>query len=81
MGCDDPHMIEYGNTVEQGSGAAGGAGGNGGAGINGGPDDMGAAAVNFVNDSVDKISALPPEMLVLLAVVVLAGLIFLKRAF
>lgn len=42
---------------------------------------MGAAAVRWINDSIDTVAALPPEMLVLLAVVVLAGLVLLKRAF
>ena len=65
-------MVEYGNAVDQGTRAAGG-GGSGGA-------DLGAGAVNFVNDTVRQVSALPPEMLLLLAVVVLAGLYVLKRA-
>lgn len=69
-------MVEYGNATEQGSGQLGG-----GTSVNGGPGDMGAAAVRWVGDSVDTIAALPPETLLLLAVIVLAGLFVLKRAF
>ena len=36
---------------------------------------------DFVNDTVHQVQALPPEMLLLLAVVILAGLYVLKRAF
>ena len=67
-------MIEYGHATEQGSGQLGGSPGGGGG-------DMGGAAVRWINDSIDTVAALPPEMLVLLAVVVLAGLFVLKRAF
>ena len=68
-------MIEYGHATEQGSGQLGGDRAMAGGG------DVGAAAVRWVHESVDTISALPAETLVLLAVVVLAGLIVLKRAF
>jgi hypothetical protein len=68
-------MVEYGNAVDQGSGAVGGGDrvGSGGA-------DLGAGAVNFVNDTVHNVQALPPEMLLLLVVVIFAGLYVLKRA-
>jgi hypothetical protein len=69
-------MIEYGHATEQGSGQLGGGGA-----VGGGGGDVGAAAMRWVNESVDTISALPPETLLLLAIVVLAGPIFLKRAF
>ena len=46
-----------------------------------GGTDVGAGAVNFVSHTVDQVAALPPGMLLLLAVVILAGLYFLKRAF
>jgi hypothetical protein len=36
--------------------------------------------VNFVNNAVDQVAALPPGMLLLLAVVILGGLYFLRRA-
>ena len=48
--------------------------------MGGGGADLGAGAVNFVNDTVHNVQALPPEMLLLLAVVILGGLYFLKRA-
>ena len=70
-------MVEYGNADDQGSRAAGGGGGSS---VGGGGADLGAGAVNFVNDTVHNVQALPPEMLVLLAVVILAGLYVLKRA-
>ena len=68
-------MVEYGNAVDQGSKAAGQ-----GSGVGGGGTDLGAGAVNFVNDTVHQVSALPPEMLLLLAVLILAGLYVLRRA-
>ena len=68
-------MIEYGHATEQGSGQLGGGGSLAGGG------DMGGAAVRWINDSIDTVAALPPEMLLLLGIVVLAGLFVLKRAF
>lgn len=68
-------MVEYGNGVGQVSGVGGGGGQPGGSG------DVGAQAFELVTNTVDRIAALPPEMLVLLAVVILAGLVVLKRAF
>ena len=68
-------MVEYGNAVDQGSRAVGG----GGNGVGSGGADLGAGAVNFVNDTVHQVSALPPGMLLLLAVVTLAGLYFLSK--
>jgi hypothetical protein len=74
-------MVEYGHGVGQVSGQSGG-GGGGGTGLgNGGPTDIGASVSGFISDSVDRIAALPPEMLLLLVVLVFAGLIVLKRAF
>lgn len=67
-------MIEYGHATEQGSGQLGGGGSPGGG-------DMGGAAVRWINESIDTVAALPPEMLLLLGVVVLVGLFVLKRAF
>jgi hypothetical protein len=78
MWCDDQRMLEYGQGVDQSTGHAGGQG----SGLGGGtPDDLGGAAVSFVTDGVDSIAALPPEMLLLLAVLILASLYVLKRAF
>ena len=68
-------MVEYGNALDQGSKAAGqGSGGGSGGG------DLGAGAMNFVNNTIDQVAALPPGMLLLLAVVTLAGLYVLRRA-
>jgi hypothetical protein len=68
-------MVEYGNGVGQVAGGSGGKLGGGGGG------DLGGQFVNFVTDSVHKISTLPTEQLLLLTVVVIVGLVFLKRAF
>ena len=67
-------MVEYGNGVGQVAGGSGGKVGNGGG-------DLGGQFVNFVTDSVHKISALPPETLLLIVIVAIVGLIVLKRAF
>lgn len=68
-------MVEYGNGV---SGVAGGvAGGSNGAGRS---VDVGAQAGQFINDSVQTLSTLPPAGLLALAVVVFVGLLLLKRA-
>ena len=67
-------MVEYGNAVDQGSKAAGQGSSSGGT-------DVGAGAMTFVSHTVDQVAALPPGMLLLLAVVILAGLYFLRRAF
>ena len=67
-------MVEYGNAVDQGSKAAGQSSNSGGT-------DVGAGAMTFVSHTVDQVAALPPGMLLLLAVVILAGLYFLRRAF
>ena len=69
-------MVEYGNAVDQGSKAAGQ-----GSGVGSGSADLGAGAVNFVNNTAHEVAALPPGLLLLLAVVILAGLYFLRRAF
>lgn len=69
-------MVEYGNGV---SGVAGGvAGGSNGGGRS---VDVGAQAGQFINDSVQTLSTLPPAGLLALAVVVVVGLLLLKRAF
>ncbi len=67
-------MVEYGQGIGQVSGQ-GGSGGQGGGG------DVGAAAADFVSGAVDRVAALPPEGLLLLALAILAGLFLLKRAF
>ena len=66
-------MVEYGNGVGQATGVAGGGGGQN--------LDAGAAFGQFVSNSVHTISSLPPSTLIIGFVVIVLGLIFLKRAF
>jgi hypothetical protein len=66
-------MVEYGNGVSQATGVAGGGGGQN--------LDAGAAFGQFVSNSVHTISSLPPSTLIIGFVVIVLGLIFLKRAF
>ena len=68
-------MVEYGNGVGQGAGQAGG-GSGGGQSL-----DAGAAMGQFVTDSVNTISTMPPAALLAGLVVILVGLMLLKRAF
>ena len=68
-------MVEYGNGVGQATGIAGGSGGGGGS------MDAGAAFGQFISNSVHTISSLPPSTLIIGFVVIVLGLIFLKRAF
>jgi hypothetical protein len=66
-------MLEYGNGVGQVAGRAGGGSG---------PSmDVGAAMSQFVTDSVHTISTTTPGILVLGFVVVVVGLMMLKRVF
>jgi hypothetical protein len=67
-------MVEYGNGVGQTTGIAGGSHG-------GGTMDAGAAVGQFITDTVNNISALPPTTLFLGIVVIVVGFIILKRAF
>lgn len=66
-------MVEYGNGVSQSTGAAGGSGG-------GHPVDAGAALGQMVTDAVHTVSSLPPTTLVLGFVVLIVGLMILRRA-
>jgi hypothetical protein len=68
-------MVEYGQGVGQGTGLGGTNPGTSGT------QDLGAGVGAFISDTVDTVSALPPEMLVVIAVVILVGLIVLRRAF
>jgi hypothetical protein len=70
-------MVEYGNGVGEVTGVANGAGGGGG----GGSMDVGAAAGNFIHDAANTVSTLPPEAILAIVVVILLGLIFLRKAF
>jgi hypothetical protein len=73
--CDDAAMVEYGNGVGEVAGQAGG--GSGGS----GSMDVGASLSRFVTDSVDTISASTPLTLFAIFLVIVVGLIVLKRAF
>jgi hypothetical protein len=66
-------MLEYGNAVGQ---VAGRSGGGSGASM-----DVGAALSQFVTESVHTISTTPPGILLLGFVVVVVGLMMLKRVF
>ena len=68
-------MLEYGNGVGQGAGQAGG-GSSGGQSL-----DVGASMGQFVTDSVNTLSTMPPATLLAGLVVIVVGLIVLKRAF
>jgi hypothetical protein len=65
-------MVEYGNGVGEVAGRSGGGGQ---------PVDVGAALSQFVTDSVDTISTMPPAALLLGFVIVVVGLMVVKRAF
>jgi len=65
-------MVEYGNGVGQGAGQVGG--GSGGASM-----DVGASLSQLVTDSVQTISTTSPRILVLWFVVIVVGLMMLKR--
>jgi hypothetical protein len=67
-------MVEYGNGVSQSTGVAGGSSG-------GGSMDAGAAVGQFITNAVHTISTTPPTVLFVWIVVIVAGLIILKRAF
>jgi len=67
-------MVEYGNGVGQSTGLATG-------GHAGGTTDAGAAFGQWVSDTVNNITSLPPSTLLIAAVVIVAAFIILKRAF
>ncbi|MDO8483447.1 MAG: hypothetical protein Q7S35_00715 [Candidatus Limnocylindrales bacterium] len=69
-------MVEYGNGVSQVAGQAGG-----GAGTTGRSVDVGASVGQLLTDSVHTLSTMPPAALLALVVVIVLGLIILKRAF
>ena len=68
-------MVEYGNGVGQVAGQAGG--GHAG----GGTVDVGASIGRFVSDSAHTLSTLPPATIIGAIVVVVVGLLILRRAF
>jgi len=69
-------MVEYGNGVGQVAGRSGGGGGGGGQSL-----DVGAQLSQFVTDSAHTISTMPPAALVAGVVLILIGLMMLRRAF
>jgi hypothetical protein len=69
-------MLEYGNGVGEVAGRA-----TGGGGASGPSTDMGATLGQFVTDSVNTISTMPPAALLAGVVLIFLGLILLKRAF
>ena len=66
-------MLEYGNGVGQVAGRSGGGGGR--------SMDVGASLGQFVNDSAYTISTMPPAALLAGVVVIVIGLMMLKRVF
>ena len=73
-------MVEYGNGIS--GGGAGQVTGSGGGGGGGGANlDWGASIGQAANDAVTTFMALPPWQMALIVVVIIGGLIFLKRAF
>ncbi len=69
-------MVEYGGTVSGVGGQVAGGSGAGGRSI-----DLGASASQFITNTIDTLSSLPPLGLLALVVVVVLGLIIVKRAF
>ena len=68
-------MVEYGNGVGEVAGRSGG-GGSGGQSM-----DVGASLGQIVNDSVHTISSLPPTTLLIGVILIVFGLIMLRRVF
>jgi hypothetical protein len=69
-------MVEYGNGVSQVGGQVAGGADPGGRSI-----DLGASASQFITTSIDTLSTMPPAALLALFVVVVLGLLVVKRAF
>lgn len=69
-------MVEYGNGVGQVAGKVAGRSGGGGQEV-----DIGASVSQFLTNSMHTISTMPPAYLVIGAVVIVLGLILLRRAF
>jgi hypothetical protein len=67
-------MVEYGETI--GRGPAGGTGSGGGGSV-----DVGGELTAALSDVVDRVAGLPPEVLLVLGVILLGGLLVLRRAF
>ena len=65
-------MLEYGSGVGEVSGQAGG-------GVGGAPMDVGLELSRFVTDSANTISTTPPGILLLWLVVILVGLMMVRK--
>jgi len=65
-------MVEYGNGVGEVAGRSGGGGRS---------MDVGASLSQFVTDSVNTVSTMPPAALLLGFVIIVIGLLMVKRAF
>jgi len=63
--CEDAAMGEYGRTVGETTGVAGGGGNS--------STDLGGDAMGVFSDLLDQIGALPVEIFVVLAAVVMIG--------
>ena len=70
-------MVEYGGGISKGP--AGQV--SGGSPTLGHPVDLGAQIGDLISDSVHTISTMPPGMLLVGLVVIVLGLIILRRAF
>lgn len=71
-------MVEYGHGLSDGpAGQVSGGGGGGGA----AKGDWGGAIGHAANDAVNTLAAMPAWQLALLVILVIAGLIILRRAF
>jgi len=68
-------VVEYGNGVGQVAGRAPGGGSAGGT------VDLGGQVGRFVSDAAHTVSTMPPGELLLLIVLVVVGLMLLRRAF
>ena len=67
-------MIEYGKAAGESSERLGSGRGGGGGSV-----DLGGAS-DFVGDAVDRISSMPPEQLLVIGIVILVGVVILRRA-
>ncbi len=77
MTCEDAGMVEYGAGVSEGAGTFAGSQGHRAA----AGGDWGGNMIQAAQDAVHQVTSLPPGALILLVVVILGGLLFLKRAF
>lgn len=65
-------MAEYGRVTGETTSRAGGGGG-------GGSIDVGGGVMDFINNTVDQVTSMPPEQLLLIGIVLFIGLLILRR--